>query len=135
MTQPNQPARAAMLDYTLVAFREIPNPMVTAHANRLLDAAIAEAVAEQSNYAADLEQKVVDMGGHQLAAESLAAENARLRAELAQARGAALIEGAAAVAADIEHIRYGSASDYAGRHEALLRRMATTPLPEPGDPS
>ncbi|WP_406325213.1 hypothetical protein [Streptomyces niveus] len=37
-------------------------------------------------YAADLEQKIIDMGGHQAAAGDLAAHNARLRAELEQAR-------------------------------------------------
>ncbi|MGW1828848.1 hypothetical protein ACWCO0_09600 [Streptomyces tubercidicus] len=38
--------------------------------------------ARYRDHAANLEQKVIDMGGYQLAAESLVAENARLRAEL-----------------------------------------------------
>ncbi|MFJ4682015.1 hypothetical protein [Streptomyces sp. NPDC088789] len=40
------------------------------------------------------------------------------------ARAAVLEEAAEAVAADTTHIRYGSATDYAQRHAALLRRMA-----------
>lgn len=40
-------------------------------------------------------------------------------------RASVLREGADAVAADTEvHIRYGSATDYANRHAALLRRLA-----------
>lgn len=45
-------------------------------------------------------------------------------AELAGIRAAALTEAADAVAADTGHIRFGSATDYAERHAALLRRLA-----------
>ncbi|WP_405676750.1 hypothetical protein OG292_19160 [Streptomyces sp. NBC_01511] len=41
---------------------------------------------DQRAYAASLEQRIIDMGGHQAAAADLAAEIARLRAELEQAR-------------------------------------------------
>jgi hypothetical protein len=39
-------------------------------------------------------------------------------------RSAVLLEAADAVAADTAHIRYGSATDYAERHAALLRQLA-----------
>lgn len=49
----------------------------------------------------------------------------QLEAAASADRAAVLREAADAVAADAEvHIRYGSAKDYADRHEALLRRMA-----------
>ena len=44
-------------------------------------------------------------------------------------RAAVLREAADAVAADTDHIRYGSATDYADRHAVLLRRMADEEQP------
>lgn len=46
-------------------------------------------------------------------------------------RATVLREAADAVAADTDHIRHGSATDYAERHAALLRRMADEAEPEP----
>ncbi|WP_405611255.1 hypothetical protein [Streptomyces sp. NBC_01508] len=47
---------------------------------------------DQRAYAASLEQRIIDMGGHQAAAADLAAEIARLRAELGKARATTLTE-------------------------------------------
>lgn len=47
-----------------------------------------------------------------------------LDAHAAEVRAAAFTEAADAVLVDTAHIRYGSATDYAERHAALLRRMA-----------
>lgn len=55
----------------------------------------------------------------------LLAELAAVRKERDEARAAAFREAADLVAADTHiHIRYGSATDYAERHAALLRQKA-----------
>lgn len=52
-----------------------------------------------------------------------------LRADLERFEAAVLRKAATAVLADTAHIRYGSATDYAQRHAALLQTMAADANP------